>query len=428
MAYTIKNLPKGMVEIAVEVSQDELKHHLENAARHISEARPLDGFRPGKAPYEAVAQRYGEMAIYEEAIQNVVRKFYVQAVTEAHLHTYGQPSINVTKLAPGNAAEFTATVAVIPHVEKLADFRKFKVEEKAPKIEDKQIEDALKEIQKMQTTEVLAERESKAGDKVVVDMDLSRGGVALEGGQARNHGIFIDEEYYIPGVKEQVIGVKAGDEKKFTVTFPKDHFQKHLAGQDVDFAVTVKQVFELQNPPLDDAFAAKLGQGDMKTLRERIRKNMEEEASTKEHQRAELELLEKLAKDSKFGEIPEVILNDETDRMLDELKHSIAERGLAFEDYLSSIKKSAIDLKLEFSAQAVQRVKTAILMREIGEKENVEVSEADVADEIAHHVNEHSHSPEEQERFRSEDYQDYVRSTMRNRKVLELLAGSIVKK
>jgi trigger factor len=427
MAYEIKKLPKGMVEISFDIPLEDIGMDLENAAKHLSEERPIDGFRPGKAPLDVVKARFGEMAVYEHALEHVVRRHYVKAVREEHLHAYGAPQINVTKLAPGNPVAFTATVAVIPHVEKLADFRAAKVASKPVKIEEKEVDVVIKELRKMQTKEALVEREAKAGDKIVVDMDLSQHGVAVEGGQARNHGIFLDDEYYIPGVKEQVLGLKAGDKKSFSLKFPKDHFQKNIAGQDVDFAVTVKGVYELQEPALDDEFAKKLGQESVEKLRALLRKNMEEDAANKERQRVEIELLEKLVDASAFGDIPDAVLNDEIDRMIVELKHDLAGRRVIYEDYLKNVGKTEADLKLEFSKQAMNRVKTAILIREIAEKEGVEATDAEVLEEIQKQMNEYSGDASAQERVRSEEYQDYMRTTLRNRKVIDLLGKQIAK-
>ena len=428
MSYSVKNLPKGMVEISIEVSLDELKPDLEMAAKQLSEARPIDGFRPGKAPYEVVANRYGEMAIFEAALDHVMRKHFVKAILDGHIHSYGQPQINITKLAPGNPIAFTATVAVIPHVESLADFRKITIDERVAKTEEKQVDDAVAELRKMQTREAKVEREAGANDKVVVDMDLMRGGVPLDGGQARDHGIYLEEEYYIPGIKEHVLGMKASDKKTFTLKFPESHFQKHLAGTDVDFALTMKEVYELKHPELDVEFAKKLGQESVEKLRDVIRKNMEEEAASKARQAAEIELLEKLVDTSKFGDIPDAVVADEVERMIEELRHSVADRGLAFEDYLTNIKKSEAELKSEFTMQAMKRVKTAILMREIGEKESIEVTDGELLEEVTKRVNDSAHDADAQERIRSEEYQDYLRTTMRNRKVLALLGKQIVRK
>jgi trigger factor len=428
MLCTTKKLPKGMVEISCEIPLDEFKNELENAARELSEQKPIEGYRPGKAPLDVVKARFGEMALYEGALPNVVRKHYVKAIVENRVHSYGEPSINVTKLAPGNPIAFTATVAAIPDVVSLADFRKVRVVAKDAVIADEQVDAALKDLQRMQTKEVRVNREAGDKDKIVVDMDLSQAGVPLDGGQARNHGIYLDEEYYIPGLKEKILGMKEGEKREFTLKFPDTHYQKMLAGKDTDFTVTLKEVFELQHPPIDDALAKTLGQESLGKLREVIKDNMKTEAEEKERQRVELEILDTLVGKSKFEDVPEKVLSDEVARMIDELKHGIAERGVSFEEYLANIKKTVDDLRTEFMPQAVKRVKTAILIREIGEKEKVEVSDSEMLEEVQNLMNRYSENAEAQEQVRSEEYQDYLRSSLRNRKVLAMLREAAIKK
>lgn len=421
MSATIKKLPKGMIELSFEVPHEDILKDLEAAARQISEQRPIEGFRPGKASLEVVKSRVGEMAIYEAALPTIVRRHYVKAVVENHVHSYGEPSINVTKLAPGNPVAFTATVAAVPEITSLADFRKAKVEAKQPKVEDAKVDEALKDIQRMQTKEIRVNREAQDKDKIVVDMDLSHENVPLDGGQARNHGIYLDEEYYVPGLKEKVLGMKEGEKREFSLTFPENHYQKTLAGKAIGFGVTLKEVHELQHPPIDDELAKALGQESIEKLRTLIKENMMKEAEEKERQRVEIEILDGLVEKSKFEDIPEAILNDEVNRMIDELKHGVAERGVKFEDYLVNIKKSLDELRMEFTNQALKRIKTAILIREIGEKEKVEATDVEVMKEIENLMNRHANDPDAQTQVRTEEYQDYLRTSLRNRRVLEML-------
>jgi trigger factor len=298
---------------------------------------------------------------------------------------------------------------------------------KAVTVDDKAVDATLKDLQRMQTKESSVDREVREHDKVVVDMDLSADNVPLEGGQARDHGIYLDEEYYIPGLKEQVLGLKKGDKKTFKLRFPQTHYQKHLAGREVDFAVTVKDVLQLDHPALDDAFARTLGQENLAKIRELIRGNIKEEADEKEKQRTELEALDKLVEKSKFEEIPEIMIATEVDRMIGELRENLGKRGVEFPEYLTNIKKTEADLRVEFAPQAVKRVKTALVIREVGTKERIEVTDADVLSEVQKLMNAYSGNADVQAQLRTDDYQAYLRSTLRNRKVVDLLRETATK-
>lgn len=428
MSATIKKLEKGMIEVSCEIAPEDYKNELEAAAKKLTETKPLPGFRPGKASFDMVKQAYGEMAIYETALPAVIRKHYVLAVTEGKVHTYGEPKINVTKLAPGNPIAFTATVAAVPEVDKMPDWKSVKVTSKEVKVDEAKIEETLKELQRMQTKEVKVEREARDNDKLVVDMDLFVGGVPLEGGQAKNHGVYLDENYYIPGMKKEVLGMKAGDKRDFNLKFPEDHFQKNIAGKEVGVSVTAKEVYELTHPEINDELAKTVGQESMEKLRSIIKENMLTEATQKEDQRVELEILDQLVEKAKFGDVPEIVLNDEVKRMIDELKHGVAEQGATWPDYLMNIKKSEADLQLEMAPQAVKRIKTAVLIREIGEQEKVEVDDAELLSEIGKLLNRYTGNAEAQAQLRTEDYQDYLRASLRNRKVLAMVRENALRK
>ena len=191
MAYTSKKLPKNVLEFSFEIPAEEIKGDLDRAVQTISQNTKIDGFRPGKASFDAVKGRVGEMAIYEQALPDIVRRNFVTAIRDEKLRTYGEPKINVTQLAPGNTITFTAEVALVPNITSLADFRKITVKRKEVKVDDKKVDDAIGAISKMQTKEIRVTREVKDGDKIVVDMNLSLAGVPIEGGQAKDHGIYL---------------------------------------------------------------------------------------------------------------------------------------------------------------------------------------------------------------------------------------------
>jgi len=428
MQISVKKLPRSQAEITIDLTVEDAKPYLENAAKKLSVDKPIKGFRPGHATYDVVKSAYGEMAIYEEALEPIFRKYYVKAVIDNNLITYGEPKIDVKKLAPGNPVSFSAVVTLVPRSISLPELKNVKIRMKKPVVEEKEVDAALKQLQKMRTKEAAADREVRADDKVVLDMDMSLAGVPLDGGQARGHGVYLNEDYYVPGLKEQILGLKAGEVKEFSLKFPETHYQKNIAGKDVGFKVTVKQVFSLEHPELNDEFAKALGQADMAKLREILKKNILAEAEDKAAQQAENEALEKLVGKARFEDVPEAIVDQEVNRMLHELEHSLHDRGLDIDGYLKNLKKTMAEIKLDFAAQAVKRVKTALLMRDLAAKEKVEISDSELLAEQQRLINAYSDSPETQEKVRSEDYLDYLRTELINRKVLEIVRSTCIDK
>jgi len=427
MQHTVKDLPKNMKEIRVEFPASALKPYMERAAEKLSQHSKIEGFRPGKASYEVVKGRFGEGAILEEALPEVVRKSLVEIIKTDSLETIGEPSINVEKAAPGNDVVFTAKVAILPKVKKLPELSKIRIETKKAEIKDEEVEKVVKELQKMQKTELAVERGAKANDKVTVDMVMSLDKVPVEGGTVKDHHIYLDEEYFVPGLKEKVIGMKKGDKIEFTLPFPKEHFQKNLAGKGVEFSVEMKQVTELDEPELNEEFATKLGQKNMEDLLALLRKNLEDEAVHKEKQRQEIAVIEELVKKAVFDDIPELLVNSQAQSMMQEFQHSIERQGLAFDDYLAKIGKKRSDLLLDYTPEAVKRAKSAILIRKISEDHHIEPSDAEVLEEQTKMMSMYKDAPETQERVRSEEGLNYIRMVLKNRKVMEFLRETCVK-
>lgn len=428
MHYEIKNLPKSQKEAKVTVEAAELKPFMERAATSLSEKVKIEGFRPGKADYETVVRRVGEMAVLEEALPRLVQKYLLEILKKENLDTVGEPSINVEKAAPGNEVIFTATMTLLPAVKKLADYKSIKVDAKEASVKEEDLDRTINDLRKMQSTEHEVEREVRKGDKVVVDMDMSIDRVAVEGGSTRDHSVYLDEEYYIPGLNEKLLGMKKGETREFKLTFPKDHFNKMLAGKEVEFKVDLKGVHEIRHAELDDHFAQRLGQKTMEDLKGLLRKNLQEEAATKETQRQEIAALEEILKKSDVDEVPDMLVNNECHKMMHELEHSISRQGLLFSDYLKSIKKTQPELLLDFAPEATKRIKTMVLMRAIGKAENIEPSDVEILEEQTRLINMYKDDPETQERVRSDDGLDYIKSMLKNRMILKYIRETMVKK
>lgn len=427
MQVSQKKLPQSEVELTITLEADEIKSQLEQAARRISEEMKIDGFRPGKAGYDVVKQKVGEMGIWQAAVEDIVRHTFAKAIVQEDLATVGAPKIELVTFAPGNPLVYRATVPLLPGIVKLADYRKISIARKAVSVGEADVERTLGELSRMQTREQEVERAATEKDKVVVDLRMFLDGVPVDGGQALGHGVILSEESYVPGLTAQLIGLKKGEEKSFTLPFPKDHYQKNLAGKDVEFKVTVKSVVELQPPTIDDAFAKTLGQETLAGLKGLLKTNLEAEAKEKEDQRVELEMLEKIVDGSSFEDVPQALVDQEAERMVEELMGSLSERGVDFGEYLKGIKKSRNELKLDFTPQAVRRIKTALVIRDIGRAEKIEPDDAEVMKQVEEAMAHYKDNAEAQQYVRSEDYADSVKIRMRNRKTIEFLRDLIVR-
>src|SRR3989338_2069515 len=427
MKYELKTLEKSQVELTITVEPADYKKDMENAALRISERAAIKGFRPGKASYEMVKQQVGEIKIIEEAMQSIVEKNFFDATKKEKLDTVGMPQITIIKVAPGNDLVFKAAVALLPKI-KLGDLATVKVKYQAKEIGDKEVDDVLNDLKKMQTKEILKPGEAAKEDKLVVNLEMFLDKVPVEGGQAANHQVYLNEPHYIPGLAEQLFGVKKDDVREFSLKFPKEHYQKHLAGKDIDFKVKINEVFELQHPKLDDEFAKTLGQENLEKLKTIIKDNLIQEAKRKDDQKIEIEILDGLIESSEFSEVPDVLINAEKNKIFQELKRSLENQGIEMEKYLKDLKKTEEDIYKDFNEQALRRVKAALVSRQAALENKIEADKKDIDKEIKMIKAAYPDNKNVEENLKKPEVLETLALTIQNRKVLSFLKDKILNK
>ncbi|OGY41478.1 MAG: trigger factor [Candidatus Buchananbacteria bacterium RBG_13_36_9] len=425
--YEIKKLPKSQVEITVTVPWAELNPFIEKAALKLSEQTKIDGFRPGKVPFDILKARVGEMKIYEEAAALAVEKSYVEIATKEKLEPLGSPQINFEKLAANNDFVYKAIVNLVPEI-KIGDIKSVKIKEKEIKVTDEDINKIIEEVRNQKATEVLENKAVEKGDKVEIDFDIFRDNVPIESGAQKKYPLIVGLGHFIPGFEEQLIGLKTNEEKEFELTFPEKYHNNNLAGKPAKFKVKLLAVYKRTLPELNDDFAKGLGIESMVKLKEQVHHNVEHEEHHKEEERVEIEMLEKLIDKSQFGELPDILINAEVNKMLQELESNIARQGLKFEDYLKHLNKTTEQMKLEFVPQAIKRVKGALLTRAIFFQEKMEIPENEIDREIEAAGKMYQQYPDMLKNFKTPEYREYIRNLIGNNKVMDFLKAICVER
>ncbi|RJO59206.1 trigger factor [Candidatus Parcubacteria bacterium] len=427
MQTTVAAKPKSLLELKIELTPEEFSNFISKAVNHLAEELKIPGFRPGKAPRELVEKKAGNKTLLEEAAELAVQDSFPKAITEKQIRSLGAPKISIEKLAEGNPFIYTAEVEILPEIQ-LGDFAALKVEKKPAELKSEKIDETLKSLQKMHATEARAKRPAKIGDRVDVDFNVYLDNVPLDGGKGQNYPLTLGEKVFLPGFEEQLIGMQENETREFKLTFPKDYGKKDLQSKQADFKVTLKAVYDISLPMLDDAFAKKLGKFEsMEDLRAKIQENLQTEAENLAEQKFEQALLEAVLRKCQIGDLPEILVASETDKMLHELEHAIEHDGGKFEDYLTSIKKTKDDLKKEFTPKAETRVKVALILRTLAEKENLMASAKEVENDIAAESLRYANQPEILKQLQSEDYKDYLQMVLTNKKVIAWLKTQIKK-
>lgn len=421
MKTTLHQLPKNTAELIIELTEDEVRPYLNRAAERLSRTRPVPGFRPGKASYAVMEKAVGSDVLHHEAAEAIIRETYPKGVAEHTLTTVGAPDIALLKIAPGNPFLYKATVALLPDVT-LGEYRGLKVRKRAVTVPDEEVEKLLNELRQTRSKETLVSRPAQMQDKVEIDFAGSRDGVSLEGATSKMHPLVLGSKQFIPGFEEEILGMRPSEKKQFTLRFPKDYHETALANQQVTFDVTLHAVYQVELPALDDAFAKSVGNfPSLAMLREQLKKNLIANKGQKERERHELAMLDAIVEISSFGELPDRLVDDEAQKMIDELHQNIEEQGMEFSKYLESIKKTADELKAEFRPRAEKRVRTALVTRAIAQKEQISVSDDEVKKEVEETRKLYNGNEQVEQNLRSPEYARYLLNVLTTKRVTEFL-------
>lgn len=422
----IKKLPNSEIEIKITLAWEDWKKYIDQAVADISKEIKIPGFRGGKAPRDMVEKKVGSNMILEEAGQKAIRASYGETLEKEKIEAIGHPKAEILKIAEGNDFEYKIVTAVIPEIE-LSDWKKSvkKVNgeygKKKAEVSDEDVEKELAQLANSRVKLVTVAREARDGDSVMIDFEVKRDGVPIEGGTSKNHPLILGKGVFIPGFEENVIGMKEGDKKDFELSFPSEYHEKSLAGKLATFSVKLNLVQERQTPKVDDEFAKSLGNFESleafrKNLREGILK--EKEAELKEKKRAEY--VGKIIESSKV-ELPDVLVRQELNRMIGEFEMQLAGMGMNFEKYLEQIKKTKEELEKEWDPQARKRVIAALALEKIAKDESIEVPHEKIEEEINKTMSQYKNVKDLEKNIDLPRLYNFVKGNLQNEEVFSIL-------
>lgn len=422
MQVTKKDLEKSQIELVVELSPEEFAPYIEKGVEKLSKEVKIEGFRPGKVPADVLKQKIGEMTILEEAAHLAIHKTIDDVVENNTMdrQAIGQPQVNVTKLAPNNPFEYKLIVSILPTIA-LGKYKGLNIKAEEAKVDEKELEKAINDLREMRATEALVDREIKLGDKAVVDIKMFLDKVPLEDGQHKELGLLLGKDYFVPGFDKKLVGAKKGDVRKFELPYPDDHHQKSIAGKMVEFEVTIKDVYDRVLPELNDEFAGFFQLKDMDEFKKNLEESLLHEKKHRVDLKNESELLSKIIEDTKYGEFPEEMIQNELKSMLAELEQSVIRQGGKFEDYLSSLKKDRASLMLEMAPNAVKRVKSALAIRELAVVEKIAPTEKEIHEKIDELKKQYADKKDVMKMLEEPGYHTYLSNILTNEKVITKL-------
>jgi len=369
--------------LTFEVSLEEFDNALDQAFRKVVKDVQVPGFRKGKIPRGIFEKRFGVEALYQDAVDIVLPGAYTKAIDETEIFPIDQPEVDIEQIEKGKELIFTAEVEVKPEVT-LGEYKGLEVEEETIEVTDEDVDSEINKLREQHAELVVKEDgEVEEGDTVVIDFEGFADGEHFEGGKGENHSLEIGSGQFIPGFEEKLVGKSSGEDTEIDITFPEEYHAEDLAGKDATFKVKIHEIKAKELPELDDEFAKDIDD-EVETLDALKEKKKEEllEQRTQAADTAKREALIEQASENIEVDIPEVMVENELDQMFQEFQQRLQMQGMTMEMYSQFSGQDEDALKEQMKDDAEKRVKTSLTLEAIADEENVEVTEADINEEL----------------------------------------------
>ena len=374
-----EKLEKSRVALTIETSAEEFEAAVNKAYLKMRGKINVPGFRVGKAPRKIIEKMYGAEMFYEEAVNIILPDAYEAAVKEQELDVVGYPEVELESCTKDGVV-FKCTVAVYPEV-KLGQYKGLEAPKAEVKVVAADVNARLKEMADRNSRLVSVERAVKKGDTADIDFEGFDNGVAFDGGKGENFDLEIGSGSFVPGFEEQLIGMKAGEEKDIDITFP-ENYTPELAGKPVVFHVKVNEVKVKEVPALDDEFAKDVSEFDtLKELKADIKKKLTAER-TESAQRAFEDVLMAKVAEGVEADVPHEMVELQAEQMTEGFKQQLASQGIPFDQYLKMTNTTEADFKSQAYGPAEQQVKMDLAVSAIVKAENLEATDDEVEAEM----------------------------------------------
>lgn len=371
-----ENLEKSQVALTVEVDAKAFEAAVEKAYLKMRGEIRVKGFRPGKATRKVIEGMYGTSVFYEEAINIAMPEAYEEAVKEKELKVVGYPKVELEGEVTKDGFTFKATVPVYPEVT-LGQYKGLEAPRAVVEVTEADVDAKIKELSDRNTRLVSVDREVKTGDTAIIDFEGFDNGVPFEGGKGENFNLEIGSNSFVPGFEDQIVGMKAGEEKDIDITFPKD-YQEDLAGKAVVFHVKVNEVKQKDVPALDDEFAKDVSEFDtLEELKADLKKKVTEEREEAAKHAFEDALMAKVA-ENMTCDVPEAMIEAQVNQFVQNFQMQLQQQGIPYDQYLKITGMDENKVREDAKEPAERQVRLDLAMTAISDTEKVEATDEEI--------------------------------------------------
>lgn len=382
MSYTVENLEKSMAKITITVSAEAFEEAMVKSYNKNKKNISIQGFRKGKAPRKMVEKLYGPEVFYEDAANFAIPDAYEEAAKESGLEIVSRPEIDVVDIGKGKEFVFTATVAVKPEVT-LGEYKGIEVEKKVVKVMAADVNAEIDKVREQNSRMITVDnRGIKKDDTAVIDFEGFVDGEPFQGGKGEDYPLVIGSHSFIDTFEDQLVGKKTGDEVEVNVTFPEEYHEASLKGKPALFKVTVKEIKKKELPKLDDEFASEVSEFEtLKEYKASVKKTLTERKKEEAKREKEKAVVEKVVENITV-EIPEPMIEEQTQQMIQEFAGRLSGQGLSFEQYMQMTGMTPDALMGQMKPEAEKRIRTRLALEAIVKEEKIKATAKDIDKEI----------------------------------------------
>ena len=369
-------------EVNIKIEGEEWKKALHKAYEKNNKKAKIDGFRPGKAPYEIFVKHYGIENLFIDAADSCLQESYLKAITDSKLIPVTEPKVDIKEIDE-NHVEFIFTIITKPEI-KIKKYEGLKIKKDKLEVKEEEIQDEIDHLLEQYAELVVKEGTVEKGDTVIIDYEGFLDGVPFEGGKAENYSLVIGSNTFIPGFEEQLIGMDKDSEKEIKVTFPEDYHAENLKGKETTFKVKVHEIKTKQNRELDDEFFEDLGMegvNSLETLKESIKEHLEAHKKTDIENKFVDDMLDAISKQTEI-DIPEEMVEDEINHLIKRFEEQLKYQGVSLDLYYSLTKSTEKDLREQVEKEAFKNVLYRLILEELVKILEITVTDEEVDEEL----------------------------------------------
>lgn len=422
MKITRTDVTPTQIKLLISATEADMAPIKEGVVARLAKDVKLPGFRDGKAPAGLVEKNIDQNILQNDFLDEAMTQLYAKATQEEGIRPVTRPEVAIKKFAPFTELEFEVTTSIVGKIT-LPDYKKINIPKDKVSVTAKDVTEIIESLKGRMAEKKEVKRAAKLKDEAVIDFKgVDKDSKAIEGAEGKDYPLALGSGSFIPGFEEEIVGLKAGDEKTFDIVFPKDYGAKELAGAKVTFTITVKVVNELVDPEVNDEFAAKIG--PFKTvadLKEDIKKQLTFERQREVDGKHQDEVIRAISEKTKV-EIPQSLIDQQVVYNIDEIRRNLVQRGQTYEEFLKAEGKTEEEYQKELEPQAIEQLKASLILSEIADIEKLTITPEELEIRIQLLKGQYNDPAMQAELDKPENRRD-ITSRMLSEKVVEFLTS-----